>query len=73
MPEVFTPENKKLHSKIARSGEKNGRAKLTKEQVIDIRAKAKEGMSNSEIYKLYPQVTPVSIRDIINRKTWKNI
>lgn len=73
MPEVFTEENKKLHASLARSGEKNGRAKLTSNDVLKIRQLHKEGVTNSELYKAYPQVSKVSIRDIINGKTWKNL
>jgi hypothetical protein len=73
MPEVFNEANRKKHSAFKNSGENNGKAKLTKEEVIHIRLLHDTGVSNSEIYKLYPQVTPTSIRDIINFKTWKNI
>lgn len=69
--DVYTDENKKKH-KPDHSCENNGRAKLTKEDVIKIRELSKT-LSNSEIYKLYPQVSDVSIRNIINYKTWKNI
>lgn len=73
MPEVFTEENKHKHSGRAKSGSLNGRSKLTEEQVIEIRRLNKEGVSNSELYKAYPQVSPTSIRDIINGKTWKHL
>lgn len=73
MPEVFTEENKKLHSSLGKSGTNNGRAKLTEEDVINIRQLHKDGKTNKELYALYPQVTPTSIRDIINNKTWKNL
>lgn len=73
MPEVFTEENKKKHASLARQGEKNGRAKLTKEDVLNIRRLHDEGISNSKLYKIYSQVTPTSIRDIINKKTWKSL
>ena len=53
MPEVFTEENKKKHSKKS-VGIKNPRSVLTEEQVLDIRKKHNEGISNSELYKLYP-------------------
>lgn len=36
-PEVFTKENKHIHSGYSKSGELNGRAKLKKEDVIEIR------------------------------------
>lgn len=73
MPEVFTKENRKKHSSISKAGERNGRAKLTKEDVINIRKLYNEGKTNSELYALYPQVTPTSIRGVINNKTWKNL
>lgn len=73
MPEVFTEENKHYHSSIIRSGELNGRSKLKKEDVLKIRRLHDEGISNKELYAMYPQVTPTSIRDIINFKTWKNV
>lgn len=73
MPEVFTEENKKKHASLARTGERNGRSKLTAEDVLDIRQKHSEGIPNLEIYKMYPQVTPTSIREVINGKTWKNL
>ena len=69
--DVYTEENKKKH-KPDHSGENNGRAKLTKEDVIKIRELSKT-LSNSEIYKLYPQVSSNTIRNVINRITWKNI
>lgn len=73
MPEVFTEENRQIHSKLGRTGEKNGRAKLSKEDVLKIREMWKSGISRQELYELYPQVTPTSIRDIINNKTWKSL
>lgn len=73
MPEVFTEKNKKLHSKLGKSGARNGRAKLTEDDVKNIRKLHSKGKTNKELYALYPQVTTTSIRDIINNKTWKNI
>lgn len=74
MPEVFTEENKHYHSGLAKSGELNGRAKLTKQDVIEIRRlHEEEKISNQELYKLYPQVSTTSIRNIINYKTWINL
>lgn len=73
MPEVFTEKNKKIHSSLGRAGAKNGRAKLTENDVRNIRKLHEEGKTNKEIYALYPQVTTTSIRDIINKKTWKSI
>lgn len=73
MPEVFNEENKKKHSSLGKKGERNGRAKLTEEDVLKIRDMHKNGISNSEIYKLYPHLTPTSIRDVINNITWKHL
>ena len=65
--DVYTEENRKKH-KPDHSGEKNGRAKLTESDVKNIRELSKT-ISCSEIQKLYSQVSVVSIRNIINRKT----
>lgn len=74
MPQVFTKENKHFQASISHSGENNGKAKLAKEDVIKIRKMhEEENISNSEIYKMYPQVSPTSIRNIINYKTWKTL
>ena len=76
MPEVFSEENKKKHSHYAaekRTGENNGRAKLSKAQVLEIRRLHQNGVSNSDIYKKFPQVSKVSIRNILQGKTWKNL
>ncbi len=72
MPEVFTDELKKYHAKLGKSGERNGRAKVTYNDVKVIRELHNNGMTNNEIYKLYPQITPTSIRNIINYITWKD-
>lgn len=72
-PEVFSEENKKIHASLKRSGSNNSHAKLTAEDVKKIRKLHKEGKSNKELYTLYPQVSTVTIRDIINYKTWKKI
>lgn len=76
MPEVFTEENRKIHANIKNNkkiGSKNGRAKITEDDVLNIRKMHNDGISNSEIYKMYPQLTSTSIRNIINKKTWTNI
>ena len=71
MPEVFTEENRKLHSRLAKNNKPNGRAVLQEEDVLEIRRLHKEGVTNSEIYKAYPHVSSSSIRRIINGETWK--
>lgn len=73
MPEVFTAENKKFHNSQSKVGEKNGHAKLTNEDVIDIREKYKNGFTRQQLYSLYPRITPTTLRDIINNKTWTHL
>ena len=74
MPEVFTKENKKYHASLSKQGDRNGRSKLTIEDIKKIRYLYNiENKTRKELYALYPQVTTTSIRDIINNKTWKNI
>lgn len=73
MPEVFTQERQQFHASLGSAGTRNGRAKLSSEDVKTIRQLHNDGKTNSEIYVLYPQVSKTSIRDIINRKTWQNI
>lgn len=73
MPEVFTLENKKIHTSLSKQGINNGRSKLTIEDVKNIRRLHKEGVTNAELYKMYPQVSTTSIRDIFNYKTWKSV
>jgi GIY-YIG catalytic domain. len=71
-PEVFTEENKKKH--LSKSvGSKNPRSKLTEEQVLKIRELATNGVTPKEIHKEYSMVSLTSIRDVINRKTWKHL
>lgn len=71
MPEVFTEQLKHYHSGLSKKGALNGRAKLTWDDVHQIRKLHSKGYSNSEIYKQYPQVSSTSIRNILNNKTWK--
>ena len=65
--DVYTEENRKKH-KPDHSGSNNGRAKVTEEDVKKIRKLALT-ISKPEIYKLYPQLSSTSIRNIIDRKT----
>ena len=73
MPEVFTKENRHYHAGLSKSGELNGKAKLTEAQVRDIRNKWENGYTRAQLYKLYPFVNTSTIRNIINYKTWKNL
>ena len=73
MPEVFTEENKHKHSSLSKQGSLNGRAKLTEADVKKIRQLWKDGITRKELYEMYPQVNPTTIRGVINNKTWKNL
>ena len=73
MPEVFTEENRHKHSSMSKVGTLNGRAKLTEADVLEIRKRWSAGATRKELYEAYPQVSQVSIRDIINGKTWKHL
>lgn len=73
MPEVFTTENRHLHSSLSKQGSLNGRAKLKEEDVRRIRKLWNEGITRKELYEMYPQVNPTTIRGVINNKTWKNL
>lgn len=73
MPEVFTEENRHLHSSMSKQGALNGRAKLTEDDVRKIRQLWKDGITRKELYEMYPQVNPTTIRGVINNKTWKNL
>lgn len=73
MPEVFTEERKKIHHGLGRTGEKNGRSKLKEQDVLKIRELSRNGMTNSEINKLFPQVSLSSIKNVVTGKTWKHL
>lgn len=73
MPEVFTQENRKLHSSISKLGSKNGRAKINERDVIKMREMYNNGATVKEIHEQYSFLSIVSIRDIVNFKTWTHI
>lgn len=73
MPEVFTEENRHRHSSMSKQGALNGRAKLNEDDVRKIRQLWKDGITRKELYEMYPQVNPTTIRGVINNKTWKNL
>lgn len=55
-----------------RSGENSGNNKLSKQEVLDIREKCTQGMSDLQIGREYG-VTAANIYRIRNRLTWKHI
>ena len=74
MPEVFSEEIKKKRHSLQNKGERNPNAKLTRNDVIEIRRlKEQEKKSVKEISVLYPQVSKATISDIVGYRTWKNI
>lgn len=72
MPEVFTEENRKFQSSYEKTGEKNGRAKLTEKEVRQMRYDFENGVkTRKEIQNQYPQVSSASINAILRYATWK--
>lgn len=55
------------------SGERNPRAKLSKDDIMKIRSLFSKGVTRDELYKKYPIVYHTQICLIINKKTWKHI
>jgi hypothetical protein len=51
-------------------GEKNGRSKLSYQEVLIIRHLGKEGMNPNEISNMFP-VRPSQIRGILKEEYWK--
>lgn len=73
MPEVFSPEIKKKRKFKKFGGINNPNAKISEQDVLNIREMFKEGKTQKEISLYYPQISYYTINDIIRRKTWKNI
>ncbi len=54
MPEVYTTENKNFHKhNTSNQGSKNGRSKMTEQDVYQIRLRRKNGENIREVYKNY--------------------
>jgi hypothetical protein len=60
------------HTQYERSGERNPKAKLTKDQVLYIRACNKSGESSPSISKRMG-ISYSTVREIIRRDTWRHI
>ena len=73
--EVYTPENKEYHlHDTANKGSKNGRSKLTEEDVKIIRTRRKNGEALKEVYKDYQdKLTKGSFTNIWSYQNWKDI
>jgi Mor family transcriptional regulator len=63
---------KKLEGKHWNVGEASPRAKLTAEQVLEIRARSAEGVSGRSLAKQY-SVSRALIYVIIHRKNWTHL
>ena len=75
LPEVYTEENKKFHkNNTSNKGSKNGRSKLTEEDVKNIRLRRKNGESLSQVYTTYSdKLTYKSFENVWSYRNWKNI
>lgn len=73
--EVYTPENKKFHlHDTANKGSKNGRARLTEDDVYIIRLRRKNGEQLSKVYDDYKdKLTLGSFKNVWSYQNWKNI
>lgn len=75
LPEVYTQENKIFHANnTANKGSLNGRAKLTEEDVKQIRLRRKNGENIRIVYKDYEEkITYGSFTNVWTYQNWKNI
>lgn len=75
MPEVYTEENKLFHkNNTGNSGSSNGRARLTEEDVKNIRLRRKQGENIKTVYQDYKdKLTYGSFSNVWTYQNWKNI
>ena len=75
MPEVYTEENKKFHkNNTANTGSSNGRARLTEQDVKNIRLRRKKGENIRKVYEDYrDKITYGSFTNVWTYQNWKNI
>ena len=73
--EVYTPENKRFHTHdTANKGSKNGRAKLTENDVRNIRIRRKNGEQLKKVYEDYKdKITYGSFTNVWTYQNWKDI
>ena len=73
--EVYTNANKEYHlHNTANKGSKNGRAKITEEDVRNIRLRRKNGEALKDVYEDYKEkLTKGSFTNIWSYQNWKNI
>lgn len=76
MPEVYTKENKDFHlHNTGQKGEENGRALLTKEDVVSIRTRRNNGEKWEDVYEEYKDkgIKPGSFYNTWKGYNWKTI
>ena len=75
MPEVYTEENKNFHKhNTTNIGSKNGRSRLTEQEVFSIRTRRKNGEKLSDVYADYSdRMTYKSFSNVWTYQNWKNI
>lgn len=75
MPEVYTKENKEYHlHDTANIGSQNSRARLTEQDVKDIRLRRKNGENMSHVYEDYKdKITKGSFSNVWTYQNWKHI
>lgn len=75
MTEVYTRDNKDFHKhNTSNKGSKNGRAKLTENDVKNIRLRRKNGEKLLEVYQDYAdKITYGSFTNVWTYQNWKNI
>lgn len=75
MPEVYTKENKEFHKhNTSNRGSKNGRSKLTENDVRIIRLRRKNGEKLLDVYQDYKEkITYGSFTNVWTYQNWKNI
>ena len=75
MPEVYTKENRDYHAlHTGNDGSSNGRARLTEEDVYNIRLRRKNGEQLKDVYEDYKdKLTRGSFSNVWTYQNWKNI
>ena len=75
MMEVYTTENKLYHlHDTGNQGSKNGRARLTEQDVYDIRLRRKQGEQLKKVYEDYQdKITYGSFTNVWTYQNWKDI
>lgn len=75
MMEVYTPDNKRFHAhNTGNKGSKNGRSRLTEQEVYKIRLRRKQGEKLLDVYQDYKdKLTYGSFTNVWTYQNWKNI